>query len=189
MKVERRRVLWITAVVVAATTTGCSSSGTTSATNPPAGAPAAVNATAHSAAAAPAGSGTKSKSTGAKNGCPDAASVSAAAGIQLSTPQVTNQSGTLLCSYPSGTGVLAVSREGDAEYSPDTAKSALQDQAQALGLSADSVKTVNGLGDAAYEFTQDGSTTLGIVSGTAYIAVIGAPSAAAAKAVAEVFIG
>jgi hypothetical protein len=94
-----------------------------------------------------------------------------------------------MCSYPSSSGILAISREADAEYSADTAQSALQSQAQALGLSADSVKAVSGIGDAAFEFTQAGSTTLGIVSGTAYIAVIGAPGASAAEAVAKLYLG
>ena len=121
------------------------------------------------------------------NGCPSTSAVSTAAGTTVSDPHVTTQSATTLCSYPDSNGIIAISDYRGAGYDAGTVKTALQTQLQALG-GTDAVQTVSGIGDAAFEFTHAGSTTLGVISDSSYVAVIGAPSPSAALAIAKLVV-
>jgi hypothetical protein len=188
LNVDRRAVYGVAAVVLAATLGACGSSGSGSGTGAAAQHSSAPTSATGSSASPSAADSQAAKGNGAFT-CPSASAISSATGQTVGAPQVTNQSGTTMCSYPDASGgILAVSDEADAGFSGDAVKSALSGQAQALGGGADSVTPVSGLGDAAFEFTQSGLTTLGIVSGSAYLAVIGAPSPAAALAVAKLVI-
>ena len=185
VNIDRRPVSWVAAVALAATLSACSSSGT----GVGVGASSNSNTSVSQASASPTEDGTQAASGGSTSGCPSVPAVSAAASTTVSAPRVTKQADTTMCSYPEASGgVIAITDESDAEYSADDVQGALTSQVQALGGDADKVTSVSGIGDAAYEFTQDGLTTLGIVSGSAYWSVIGAPSPAAALALAKLVL-
>lgn len=169
-----RRAAFCVAVVATATAAaGCSTSTRTSVSESSTSASTRSQTTATTGAA----------------GCPSASAVSSALADTVSAPQLTKQAGTTMCSYPTASGrIVAISRYADSNYSADDVRGALQSQATALGGSADGVRPVSGIGDAAFEFSVAGATTLGIVSGSAYIAVIGAPGPVAALAVAKLVV-
>lgn len=177
MNIDKQPVFWAAVVALAVSLSACGSAGGGAGSTP-------------SGSSVPvAQAGASTGGVGTRSGCPDASAIPAAAGTTVGTPQVTMQAGTTLCSYPEASGgIIAISDETNAEYAAGDVKNALNSQAQALGGSAGSVTAVPGLGDGAYEFTRSGLTTLGIVSGSAYWSVVGAPGPAAALALARLVL-